>query len=202
MSEQSYERLEKVIEWTGLSTHAFAMKIGMKRSENLYRIMRNKENVSIKLAQLILETYPQISRNWFVYGEGDMFNPKEDEFEGCNKIPVYHKTLNKPITYFNIPILKDASFAISQSDKSMSPLIPDGSIIMLKEHRVDTIIYGNPYYIKTEMFSLARILRKCDTSDDKVILEAANNNHYDSITIDKKNIIELHSIRGVLTIFQ
>lgn len=201
MNAQSYERLEKIIEWAELSTHAFAMKIGMKRSKNLYRIMRNKENVSIKLSSLILERYPQISRNWLIYGEGDMIKEKEDEFDGSSKMPVYHKTLNKPITYFKIPILKDVSFAIFQSDTSMSPLIPDGSIIMLKEHGIDTIVYGNPYYIKTEMFSVARILRKCDTSDNKVILEAVNNNHYDSIAIAQKSIIELYSICGVLTTF-
>lgn len=43
--ERSWVRLERVIKWTDLSIQDFAMGIGMKRSESLYRIIRNKENL-------------------------------------------------------------------------------------------------------------------------------------------------------------
>lgn len=210
MIMMSWERLEKVIEWAGMSTHAFAMKIGMKRSENLYRIMRNKENVSIKLAMLILETYPQINRNWLIYGEGDMVVEKDEVFIAGDRIPFYANTIDgvideiskvKPSCNLHIPMFKDADVAVNIADKAMEPLIPMGATIVMKKQTSDIIIYGQVYYIETEEFSMVRIIRKSDVSNDEVILEVANVNHYDSINIKRSRITNLYLVCGVITRF-
>lgn len=206
----SWERLEQVIEWAGMSTHAFAMKIGMKRSENLYRIMRNKENVSIKLAMLILETYPQINRNWLIYGEGEMVIEKEEDFFVGDKIPFYASTIDvaideiskvKPSFNLHIPMFKDADLAVNIADKAMEPLIPMGATIVMKKQASDIIIYGQIYYIETKDLSMVRIIRKSDVSSDEVILEVANNKHYDNINIKREIITNLYLVCGVVTRF-
>lgn len=206
----SWERLEKVIEWAGLSTHAFAMKIGMKRSENLYRIMRNKENVSIKLAMLILESYPQINRNWLIYGEGDMIVERTEEYNIRERIPFYSHALDKTIegtsnmkSVYNLylPMFKDADLAINISDKAMEPVIPMGATMIMKKQTSDIIIYGQIYYIETKDMSMVRILRKSDVANDEVVLEVANTKHYDNIAIKRDRIVNLYLVCGTITRF-
>lgn len=206
----SWERLEKVIEWAGLSTHAFAMKIGMKRSENLYRIMRNKENVSIKLAMLILETYPQINRNWLIYGEGDMIIEKEVEYNESEKVPFYTHGIEgafdgssktKPAFNLYLPMFKDADLAINITDKAMEPVIPMGATMIMKKQMSDFIIYGQIYYVETKDMSMVRILRRSDVSNDEVILEVANMKHYDNISIKRDQITNLYLVCGAITRF-
>lgn len=210
MAMMSWERLEKIIEWAGMSTHAFAMKIGMKRSENLYRIMRNKENVSIKLAMLILETYPQINRNWLIYGEGDMIVELEEVCEIGEKIPFFARTIDgsigniaeeKPAFYMHLPMFKDADLAINIADKAMEPNIPMGSTMILKKQTSDIIVYGQTYYIETQDMSMVRILRKSELSKDEIILEVANVKRYDDITIKKDRITNLYLVCGIVTRF-
>lgn len=206
----SWERLEKVIEWAGMSTHAFAMKIGMKRSENLYRIMRNKENVSIKLATLILEAYPQINKNWLVYGEGDMLVQESDISDENAKIPFYASSINvsindlrnqKPSFYMYIPQFKDADIAITMGDRAMEPFIPMGSTLVLKVQLSDILLYGQTYYVEMEDMSMVRIIRKSETSNDELLLESANNKKFDNITIKKDAIHNIYLVCGVVNRF-
>lgn len=114
--ETSWERLKKVITWTDLSTHDFAMKIGMKRSESLYRIIQNKEKMGIKLAMSVLDTYPRINRDWLIYGTGEMEdkNPYEQE----NLIPFYEQAKLEPSFGLLIPIF-DADKAKRMTDRAM-----------------------------------------------------------------------------------
>lgn len=206
----SWERLEKVIEWAGMSTHAFAMKIGMKRSENLYRILRNKENVSIKLAVLILEAYPQINKNWLIYGEGDMLVTEFDISVMNSRVSYYAIPVDgtiseiaqeKPTFIMSIPIFKDAYIAINMVDRSMEPVVPMSSIVILKSASSDVIVYGQTYYIETVDSSFVRVIRKSESSDKELILEAANNRKYDSITINRDKISKIYPVCGVLNRF-
>lgn len=193
---QSYERLQEVIDWAGLSIHAFAMKIGMTRSENICRIIRNKENLTTKLCMRILETFPQIERNWLVYGEGNMVVekstiPKID-------IPYYiNISSDKDATsYINLPMF-DADMAITVNDNAMSPQLRNGDILLLKKQNSDIILYGQIYYVVTDGLSLVRIVRKSDC--EELILVAADSSQYDSIVIRKDKIVSLYIVSGVVS---
>ncbi len=207
MDSKSWERLEKVIKWAGMSTHAFAMKIGMKRSENLYRIMRNKENVSIKLAMMIIDTYPQINRNWLVYGEGDMIVDDVDMGVSHNSIPYYSVSIEglmgdfdgiKPAYKLHLPMFNNADLAVNYADKAMEPAIPTGSVIVLRKQAKDFIIYGQTYYVECDELSVVRVVRKNDADDSEVILEAINSEKYDNITIKRDSIRCLYYVCGAI----
>ena len=45
-----WQRIEKIVRWTGLSVNSFALSIGLNRSENLYRIKRGDNGISKELA--------------------------------------------------------------------------------------------------------------------------------------------------------
>lgn len=204
----SWERLEKTIEWAGMSTHAFAMKIGMKRSENLYRIMRNKENVSIKLATLILDTYSQINKNWLIYGEGEMLVKETDAVEEGDKIPYYSTFTgnisemlehDKPVFNMYIPTFRGADIATTMNDRAMEPIIPFGAVLVLKEQLSNILLYGHIYYVITDDVTMVRIVRKSETSDSDVILEVPNGKKYDNMTISKNQIKKMYLVCGSIT---
>lgn len=195
-TNNSYERLEKVIKWANLSTHAFALKIGMRRSENLYRIIREKTNVSIKLSVKIIETYPEISRDWLIYGMGEMLN-KEEFFTSNKLIPFYENQKIEPEFNLLIPIFS-ADKAVRMTDKAMETLIPMGAIVAVEKQTPDMIIFGKIYYVQTEEFTVIRMIRKGDLSDDVLILKVMNDKHYDDMTISKDKIINIYLVRGVI----
>src|SRR5690606_30886907 len=69
----SWVRLKKVIDWSGLSTNAFAQTIGLKRAENLYQIKKGNYSISKELADKITSKYDNINKLWLLTGEGQMF---------------------------------------------------------------------------------------------------------------------------------
>lgn len=198
-NETSYERLERVIEWSGLSPHNFAIKIGMQRSEKIYRIIRNKENIGIKLAMLIRNTYPQISREWLLYGTGKM----EDKplYNEADSIPYFEHPHFEPIFNLLIPNF-DAEKARRMKDEAMSPTIPLNALIALKPATLESIVYGKIYHVQTENFSVVRIVRKSERAEDELILQVTNKEHYDDMTINQNDIINIYTVTGIVTKLQ
>lgn len=205
----SWERLEKIIQWAGLSTHAFAMKIGMKRSENLYRIIRNKENVSIKVSTLIFEAYPEINRNWLIYGEGEMINKQSADCAVGNDIPFYAASIDglegkanlKPAYTLNLPMFQDIDLAVANADAACEKLIPVGTTMLLKKQSVKLILFGQLYYVETKNISMVRIVRADESNPNNIILESCNTERYDNINISKGDIVNLYLICGTVNRF-
>lgn len=65
---EDWKRIEWIITATGRSVNSFALHIGLKRGENLYRIRRGSNRLSIKLAECIHRHYPMVSLPWILTG--------------------------------------------------------------------------------------------------------------------------------------
>ena len=139
-----WQRIEAIIQWAGMTTHAFALHIGLNRSENLYRIKRGYNGISKELADQIVKKYPEIDKLWLLTGERSMFNtPKNKELEKYvypvpKGIPFYKGSIPeiinnqkglKPSFYIDLPIIKECDLAVSVNSDAMEPLIPYGSIM-------------------------------------------------------------------------
>lgn len=181
MSTQSWERLDAVVKWSELTIHQFAMKIGMNRSDNLYRIIRNKEEIHPKLAKLVCNNFTEISYNWLMDGEGEMIDKLQvKEFSIFSKI-------------FSI---LDADYAVSITDGAMEPRIPMGAVIVMTQQKVETIVCGKIYYVKTENLELVRIVCKSELFSDVLILKAIDETNYDDITIYISDILNIYLVTG------
>ena len=207
---ESYERLKAVIGWAGLSTHAFALHVGMKRSENLYRIIRNEENMSIKLVSIITKTYSEINKNWLLCGDGEMLVKNMKIIEDSDLIPYYSSHSEKGIELlkesepnFNlyIPVFTDVDIAITMNDRAMEPIIPFRAILILSKKPTDIILFGHIYYIETETITMIRVVRKSEKSDDEITLDVFNNDRYDSITMPKNQIKKMALVCGSVNQF-
>lgn len=201
----NWQRLERVIKWTGLSVNSFALTIGLKRSENLYQIKKGNNGISRDLAELVTTKYPSISKGWLLSGEGDMFIASR---QGASTgVPFYSMDVldavragNKrpePRFLINLPIFEDCDLAAICLGTAMQPEIPAGSILMLKQVPASAIIPGETYVISSSRFSGVRTVRLGE-EPGQLLLLPRNTEEYDPITIDKAKAGKLFLVRGVI----
>ncbi|MBT6568028.1 MAG: helix-turn-helix transcriptional regulator [Flavobacteriales bacterium] len=67
-----YERIEAVLDHSGLRNNALAKSLGYTNGTILYQIKNGRNGISASLARRISDVYPDISQNWLLTGKGDM----------------------------------------------------------------------------------------------------------------------------------
>lgn len=157
-----WQRIEKVVRWTGLSVNSFALNIGLNRGENLYQIKRGNNGISKELAELIAAKYPEISRAWIITGEGEMFIGQSGErslipaydidavyLAGLDRLPQESYTIS-------IPRLQGVSFAALMLNRAMEPEIPTGSTLLLSQVKPEELIPGYPYLVVSDRITAVR----------------------------------------------
>ncbi len=204
---ENWQRLEKVIKWAGMSANAFALHIGLKRSENLYQIKKGNHGISKELANIISTKYPQISKSWLLTGDGEMLKDGE---EGSKRgIPFYNVDIasviefhqqpaQKPLYYIDVPIFYDCDFAALSTGNAMTPDIPAGAIVAIKQQDVSKIFPGETYLVVTADFSGIRTLRTFPGNTEKIRLVPRNTTDYDEIVIDTADVKALYLVKGII----
>ncbi|MCC8175470.1 MAG: S24 family peptidase [Bacteroidales bacterium] len=112
--------------------------------------------------------YPELNTTWLLTGTGTMLNPTESEAEQLTEsdrpngrvIPVYsmdvvggfqspNEIAEDVIAREFFVHAQDGDFAVSVSNDSMSPIIPPGSTVLLRECPVnpDAIDWGKVYVV-------------------------------------------------------
>lgn len=200
MKLDDWQRIEKIVRWTGLSVNSFAMNIGLNRSENLYQIKKGNNGISKELAELIASKYPEISKGWIITGEGDMLVCGTAE---RSLIPVYDidavcvaamDTLPSPTSTMSLPRIAGASFAALVLNRAMEPDIPNGSLAVLAEARAEEIIPGYPYLVVTDRVTA---LRKVVPAEGGISLKLqAVNPAYGDITVELYEVKRLYIVRA------
>lgn len=196
---KAWERLEEVIKWTGLSTHAFAMELGLKRSENLYRVRREKNGVSRKLAETIVLRYPEVNMLWLFTGEGQMFVADKNICTHKKQLSVYESlaNTNDPIFCIESTMFADSDLGVRVDTDAMAPSVPNGSFLFLKKMTVDIVIYGQMYYFQYKGVYMLRYIRK-GTDEDHFLLCAVNSRQYDDMVISKDDISALYIVNYLI----
>lgn len=81
VSTESSKRLEELLLHLKMSYNKFAKEIGLKDNVKVYHIKNGRNEISADLANAITATFPQISYQWLLTGNGEMLvqNTPEDE---------------------------------------------------------------------------------------------------------------------------
>ena len=203
-----WNRLEAVIRWTGMSVNAFALHIGLKRSENLYQIKKGNNGISSDLADLITTKYPQVSKAWLLTGEGEMFLSDRVQHITGRAVPFYESDSvladpgrlkeAKPAYYLALPDFNDCDLAVAWNGDSMEPAIPAGSKIMLKRTEGRNILFGGTYLVVTREFTVVRDLRRVPEDEERVRLVPRNTENYDDLVVDREDIKAIYSVKGIV----
>lgn len=83
VSTGSSKRLEELLLHLKMSYNKFAKEIGLKDNVKVYHIKNGRNEISADLANAITTTFPQISYQWLLTGNGEMLvqNTPEEEAE-------------------------------------------------------------------------------------------------------------------------
>ncbi len=72
------ERLQKIMDYAGVSPKKFADILGIQRS-SVSHIMSGRNNPSLSVVQKILQNYTNINSDWLLLGVGEMLKSGSDE---------------------------------------------------------------------------------------------------------------------------
>lgn len=75
--EKRIDRIEKLLQELRLSEVAFCKKANVSIGNFTY-VRKNNTDVSTMNIERILDAFPEVSRNWLMFGEGEMFNRDSD----------------------------------------------------------------------------------------------------------------------------
>ena len=89
-------RIESLRDYFGLSTRAFAIKCGINQ-QTLFNQLKGIRAISLDTVISICKTFPEISRDWLLLGEGDMFKSQSRETERINTLLDTITTLQEAI---------------------------------------------------------------------------------------------------------
>ncbi len=188
-----------------MSVNAFALNIGLRRSENLYQIKRGNNGISRELAETIVAKYPAVSKGWILSGEGEMF-AKDTVKSPQKSINFYRRDVVFVASHLNeidpddtirFKRFEDCSFAAASLSPSMDPDIPPGSIVVVREERVQTIIPGGLYLIISAGFSGIRYVRS-GSSAEHLRLVPANREAFDEMEIRIDKIELVFSVKSII----
>src|SRR5690606_28000194 len=117
------ERLEKVIQFHGLSASQFADRIGVQRS-SISHLLTGRNKPSLEFVMKLVTEFPDVNLYWLLYGKGNFpeIGNKGDQSPALSKIirseeaptpPSSKDTAIKKIIIF----YKDGSFEAYESNK-------------------------------------------------------------------------------------
>ena len=89
-------RIKDIIKLSGLSDRSFALKCGINQ-QTLFNQLKGIRAISLDTVISICKTFPEISRDWLLLGEGDMFKSQSRETERINTLLDTITTLQEAI---------------------------------------------------------------------------------------------------------
>lgn len=158
------DRISQFCKYKGLSIRQF--EIQCKMSNGYVSSMRS--GLGIKKLENVLNAFPELSREWLLYGEGDMLKGKIQTFDlkangekNIQRVPffeleatagfssLYGDICPAAADYISIPNLPPVDGAIYARGDSMSPLIASGDIVIFKKVELlpDNIMWGHIYIV-------------------------------------------------------
>ena len=200
-------RLIKLLKEKRMSQTEFARLMGV--SPTYIGAMRR--SISEERLKRLLEIFPDLSRDWILFGEGEMFIDQDDDDELTEGyivplIPVKAFAGNLQNWADSVELrdcekvvspVKGVDFAIRIAGNSMEPEFQNGSILFIKRINQRAFIpWGNPMVIDTENGVLVKAIYPGNSDDeDGGYIEARSYNpHYPPFKIPVESIYSLYRI--------
>ena len=174
--------LALVSHFSGNNKKAFENEVGLSNGF----INNIKMTIHPKSSEKILSKYPEINRDWLLFGEGEMLNTKasavtkqEDEESDGKLIPLLPLSaeggsldgfdnlgVSLPDCEVIYSPIRDADMAITVSGKSMEPNYPEGCRVVVKRiNHALFIEWGREYVLDTENGIVLKTLEPSDDPD-------------------------------------
>lgn len=194
------EKLVQLQSYLRLSWKEIAQRIGIKTSQTFTDIRRGRHGISPKVAQAILRAFPQISRDWLIFGTGDMLAANKEQ-----SVPLYgnlndFESKVSNASYNTSHLFPNAEFAIRCVDNSMIEF-PIGSTLFLKQvNNLSNIVMGSIYLVETEDFCAIKHIQKGSTRDSITLYSSNNKTYSDGRQVYEPFEIKIANIKRVFIV--
>lgn len=201
------QRLQQFLKEEGISASEFSRKMGLSPA---YLASMRKSMPEDKVTRLI-SLYPQLNRDWLLYGEGEMYREMENPeinphrldrymiplvpvYAAAGSLAGYAEGVRREDCEMIYCPNESAELAIKVKGDSMEPRIPTGAILCL-ERITDRMFvpWGIPLVIDSENGSVCKMLYP-DDKDDESLQARSYNPNYPPFKIDKQSIFGIYRI--------
>ena len=231
VSSGAYGRINEILQREGLSEKDFARgsgNIGLIYP-NIYKNAQNNPGdpkVLEDWTNVLLKRFPQYSKEWIMYGTGNMFasdniQPNHtfalstDRKLEIQDIPLYDLSATAgimaifndasitPDDFIRVPNLPPVDGAIYVRGESMTPLLKSGDIIIYKKLALslDSILWGQIYLLSFDAggdtFTVVKYIQKSD--DPERIRLVSHNSHFEPKDIPLSSIRALAIVKASIT---
>lgn len=214
--ERRVDRLDKYIRFRGLNdnrvTHECGLSVG-----TLGKSRKEGKDITVKTAQAIVDTYPELNRLWLFTGEGEMLGTaKRVDFATYPLIDTSRAECGKvfgiaasarvtELPFISIPgVPTDTEFFIQASGYSMinkvNPelSIPAGSLVGLARIQGNILRWGEVYAISTnDGIMIKRIFQG---EKDTIRCLSYNADEYPEFNINRSDINDIARLTCVIPI--
>lgn len=209
----------------GISKRDFYAKIGVSRGT-----LESKTGITEDVITKFFATYPEVSIEWLMTGEGEMLKnspsckeKKQENSDLVEKIPEvsYNSAIGKP--YYDVDFLggfneivnsqvsiptnniviqgfEKADFWCNVTGHSMEPKINHGDIIALHKCTLKDIQYGEIYAVVLDTLRTIKILRR-STDPKKLRFVPINTTDYDEQEYPIERIMNVYEVIGSISKF-
>lgn len=181
-----------------------------------------RKGIPASKLKIVSELYPDLNRDWLLYGEGKMFNETSPE-KNERQVEEY-ETLLLPVEAYAgglqmwsegvrlgdcrkiITPVNGVDFAIPIKGDSMEPRFHDGSTLLIKKINDRAFIpWGHTMVIDTENGVLVKNLLPDDEpvagDEEQYVIAESINPKYPPFKIPKSSIYGLYRIMGIMEVF-
>lgn len=205
-------RLQHFLKEENISASEFSRKMGLSPA---YIASMRKAMPTEKIEKLI-EVFPQLNRDWLMYGEGEMYrdmegkeiNPHRLDRHLVPLIPTQAAAGSFPMFAEGVSIhdcqriycpVDGADLAITVKGNSMEPEIHTGTILFIKRINDRAFIpWGTPLVLDTENGSVVKMIFPSQKSQDSVEARSYNPD-YPPYDIPLESIYGMYRILGEMS---
>lgn len=198
------EKLEDVQRHLNMTWKEMAQKVGLASAQTFTDIRSGRHGISMKLANRITEAWPEIRREWLMFGQGAMLRQTDER-----GIKLYDNAASEGVALDDNRIVDsidvgscfpNAEIAVRNNSDSMTEY-PVGCILVLKRVcDVNLLMPGSNYLVETDEFSAVKRYQK-GSDNAHIALYSSNNATYpDGRLVYEPFEIPMDSVKRIFTI--
>lgn len=195
------ERLKEFIKSRNMTVQRFEAICGLS---NGY-VSSIRKGLGIEKLEIVLTKFPELSRDWLQYGEGEMLNEAPPKSEDANVFPAVDKKDSRMIPFYDAETTGgyNGSVASSNADVTLRGYInagdwfegretaairhtgdsmieyPSGCILAVREVKdVHLLVPGRNYVVETDEYRVTKRVQK-GSENGSIALYSSNQEKYD-----------------------
>jgi plasmid maintenance system antidote protein VapI len=202
------DKIEALLKHFELNVNEFSEKLGLQSPNTIYYVQRERNGISSKLATKILNTFPEISSDWLISGNGKMLKHNNEQTKKYISVPLIpvetiadFSGIYENCEQYAVPEFEQSGceFVIRVSGSSMYPKYSNGDILACK--KILGILFfqwGKTYVINSSQGVLVKQIFEDKENPDNIMLVSDNKENFPPFSMPKSDIRSLSIVLGVI----